>query len=294
MPLEKTTSENNVLVSIGMPVYNGADCISSAIASLLAQSFKNFELIISDNASTDNTREICENFAKKDARIKYHRQQINKGALANFEFVLEQASGKFFMWAAHDDLWSVNYLFECVRYLSENTSIDFVFPKFRLQSIQLPLYMHIPNETFSFIYDSERRFRVINFLILHHSSHKCNIVYSFFRIDFIKSVYRIQDISNDGNLGLVILSLGRGYFHTGILFYKRYKKIWPGFMRIFYYHLSPKKIPDFENSKTNARIGLLNIFSEYSLEINYVFEKFEMHNRHKYYLICSYDELSKL
>jgi glycosyltransferase involved in cell wall biosynthesis len=258
----------------------------------LAQSFTYFELIISDNASTDNTREICENFAIKDSRIKYHRQLINQGQAPNFEFVLEQASGKFFMWAAHDDLWSVNYLFECVSYLSENISIDFVFPKFKLQSIQLPLYKYIPNETFSFIDDSERRFRVINYLILHHYSHKCNIVYSFFRIDFIKSVYSIQDISNDGNLGMVILSLGRGFFHTGILFYKRYKKLWPGFMRKFYYYFSSKRIPDFEISKKQSKIGLLNIFPEYSHEISYVFEKLEMHNRHKFYLICSYEELS--
>jgi len=292
MPLKKTTIENNFLVSIGMPVYNGSASISSAIASLLAQSFTFFELIISDNASTDNTREICENFAIKDSRIKYHRQLINQGQAPNFEFVLEQASGKFFMWAAHDDLWSVNYLFECVSYLSENISIDFVFPKFKLQSIQLPLYKYIPNETFSFIDDSERRFRVINYLILHHYSHKCNIVYSFFRIDFIKSVYSIQDISNDGNLGMVILSLGRGFFHTGILFYKRYKKLWPGFMRTFYYYFSSKRIPDFEISKKQSKIGLLNIFPEYSHEISYVFEKLEMHNCHKFYLICSYEELS--
>jgi hypothetical protein len=64
-------------------------------------------------------------------------------------------------------------------------------------------------------------------------------------------------------------------------------------MRTFYYYFSSKRIPDFENSKKNARIGLLNIFPEYSFEINYVFEKLEMHNSHKFYLICSYEELSK-
>jgi glycosyltransferase involved in cell wall biosynthesis len=98
------------LVSIGMPVYNGEKYIKDALDSILAQSFTDFELIISDNCSTDSTRKICETYAKKDSRIKYIRQVENLGASSNFKFVLKEAIGKFYMWAAHDDLWDKNWL----------------------------------------------------------------------------------------------------------------------------------------------------------------------------------------
>ena len=98
------------LVSIGMPVYNGEKYIKDALDSLLAQSFTNFELIISDNCSGDSTRKICEAYEKKDSRIRYIRQIQNLGASCNFQFVFKEAVGNFYMWAAHDDLWDKNWL----------------------------------------------------------------------------------------------------------------------------------------------------------------------------------------
>ena len=93
-----------------MPVYNGERFIRKAIESLLAQTIAEFELIISDNASTDGTEAICRDYAKRDARIRYVRQSVNQGAVANFKFVLEQSAGLYFMWAAADDYWSSNWL----------------------------------------------------------------------------------------------------------------------------------------------------------------------------------------
>ena len=66
-------------VSIGLPVYNGEAFLTESIESLLAQTFDDFELIISDNASTDGTEEICRSFAAADARIQYHREPTNQG-----------------------------------------------------------------------------------------------------------------------------------------------------------------------------------------------------------------------
>jgi len=97
-------------VSIGMPVYNGAKFIREALDSLLAQSFRDFELIISDNASTDETQSLCEAYARQDSRISYIRQAKNLGAVPNFLFVLRQSRGTYFMWAAHDDIWAANWL----------------------------------------------------------------------------------------------------------------------------------------------------------------------------------------
>ncbi len=110
------TTQNETLVglpvSIGMPVFNGASFIREALDSLLAQTFTNFELIIADNASTDDTSTICLEYANLDKRIRYVRHGNNRGALENFNFVLNEARGQYFMWAAADDYWSPDWLYE--------------------------------------------------------------------------------------------------------------------------------------------------------------------------------------
>lgn len=111
------------MVSIGMPVYNGARYIRDAINSLLIQSYEFFELIISDNASTDETEQICRELAAIDKRIKYYRQPLNQGAHSNFQFVLDHAVGSYFMWAAHDDTWCKNFISAGVHALSQYPTI---------------------------------------------------------------------------------------------------------------------------------------------------------------------------
>ena len=98
------------VVSIGLPVYNGEDYIGQALDSLLAQSYGNLEVNICDNASTDLTGEICLGYCVKDKRIRYYRNQENIGIFPNWRRALDLASGEYFMWAAHDDCWSENYV----------------------------------------------------------------------------------------------------------------------------------------------------------------------------------------
>ena len=128
--IEKTN--NHVpAVSIGMPVYNGERYIREALDSLLAQTFKDFELIISDNCSTDGTSDICKEYTSRDSRVRFIRQDKNIGAIANFKFLLEQASGDFFMWAACDDyLENNNYLSVMVDKMQGE--YDFCFPNVKL------------------------------------------------------------------------------------------------------------------------------------------------------------------
>ena len=83
-------------VSIGLPVYNGENFLAESIESLLGQSYEDFELIISDNASTDGTADICRRYAKQDSRIRYIRQPHNIGSAPNHNFVIEQARGELF------------------------------------------------------------------------------------------------------------------------------------------------------------------------------------------------------
>ena len=93
-----------------MPVYNGAKYIRAAVDSLLAQTFADFELIISDNASTDGTETICREYAARDRRVRYTRQNENYGPFLNFKFVMDKAFGEYFMWAAADDVWDLRYI----------------------------------------------------------------------------------------------------------------------------------------------------------------------------------------
>jgi len=109
----------NDKVSIGMPVYNGGKTLRTAFDSLLSQTFTDFELIISDNASTDETKNICLEFEKKDKRIQYIRQKENKGAAYNFKFVLDKSRGEYFMWAAADDYWFPDFIKENLQNLQK-------------------------------------------------------------------------------------------------------------------------------------------------------------------------------
>lgn len=92
-------------LSIGLPVYNGERHISAALEALLGQTYEDFELIVSDNASTDGTSEICLRYTRQDRRIRYIRQERNIGLVPNHIFVLKQARGELFKSAAHDDLY---------------------------------------------------------------------------------------------------------------------------------------------------------------------------------------------
>jgi glycosyltransferase involved in cell wall biosynthesis len=98
------------LVSIGMPIYNGEKHVKRALDSLLAQDYENCELVISDNASTDATLQICRQYAERDHRIRIHSQSQNLGIQKNFQTVLKLSQGEYFMWAAVDDYWQADFV----------------------------------------------------------------------------------------------------------------------------------------------------------------------------------------
>src|SRR6185436_11676669 len=113
---EETTS----LVTIGLPVYNGAATLRGVLDSIALQTYRNFTLIISDNASTDETESICRTFQQRDSRIVYVRQPQNLGAAANFNYVLDHAATPYFMWAAADDIRSSDFIDLNLSFLEKN------------------------------------------------------------------------------------------------------------------------------------------------------------------------------
>jgi glycosyltransferase involved in cell wall biosynthesis len=116
-------------VSIGLPVYNGDSFLKETLDSLLAQTYGCFELIISDNASTDQTEDICRAYAAQDQRIRYYRNKENIGMGRNFNRVLELSSGHYFKWATADDVCKPDYLARCVDVLDRNSGVVVVYPK---------------------------------------------------------------------------------------------------------------------------------------------------------------------
>jgi glycosyltransferase involved in cell wall biosynthesis len=107
-------------LSIGLPVYNGGRYLAESLDALLGQSYEDFELIISDNASTDDTSEICRHYESQDARVRYRRQPHNIGLSPNHNFVVNEARGDLFKWASYDDLYARELLARCVVALDEH------------------------------------------------------------------------------------------------------------------------------------------------------------------------------
>jgi glycosyltransferase involved in cell wall biosynthesis len=141
------TSVRTPRVTIGMPVFNGARHLASALDSLLAQTFTDFELLIADNASTDRTGDICENHARRDARIRYVRHTTNRGAVYNWNFVVEQGRGQYFKWASANDWCAPTMLEHCVRALDDDPRVVVVYGRTAYvddDDHELGIYEHDP------------------------------------------------------------------------------------------------------------------------------------------------------
>ena len=115
-----TGSSQKALVSIGVPTFNGEKTIRRTLLSLIGQRYTNIEIIVSDDGSTDDTCRIGEEFAHLDSRIKFFPHQNNRGAVWNFNYVLEQATGEFFFWCGQDDVRLADYVEKCIEKLSQN------------------------------------------------------------------------------------------------------------------------------------------------------------------------------
>ena len=116
-------ADDSPLVSVGLPVFNGGQFLQESIDSLLGQSFEDFELLISDNASTDSTGDICTAAAVRDPRVRYWRQQRNIGAVGNWNFVVHAARGQFFKWASGNDYCAPTMVERCVRILQNQPAV---------------------------------------------------------------------------------------------------------------------------------------------------------------------------
>lgn len=119
--------DSTPLLSIGLPVYNGARFLAEAIESLLAQDVADLELIISDNGSTDCTEQICRDAVQRDPRVRYYRSPTNRGAAWNYNTTFGLARGTYFRWAAHDDLCDRRHASACIDVLERRRDVSLAF-----------------------------------------------------------------------------------------------------------------------------------------------------------------------
>ncbi len=117
------------LVTIGLPVFNGENYLEEALDSLRAQDYSNLEIIVSDNASTDGTREIVESAVAVDSRIRYDILPDNIGATRNYNRIVPMANGEFFKWSAHDDVCEPTFISRCVEELLSDPDAVLCYPR---------------------------------------------------------------------------------------------------------------------------------------------------------------------
>lgn len=206
-----------------MLAYNGERFIREAIESLLRQSFPDLTLFISDDASTDNTRVICEEYAKKDSRVTYHRQEKNIGVFPNYKFLLNQARGEYFMWASHDDLWEKDFIQTCLDLLIKDEDIG-------AASCNIAEIDSLDRTTrevkdFSKVSGKANALTVSRYVLQPEILGKCNIMYCLFRTSIIKKTWEIypqrEEWGSDYHFSLAVISHFGVKIDDRIMFKKR-------------------------------------------------------------------------
>lgn len=197
---------NNPKVSIGMPVYNGAQFLTQTLDAILAQTFLDFELIIADNASLDATEKICRKYAAREPRIRYYRNQQNRGAAWNFNRVFQLSCGQYFKWAAHDDLFTSNYLAKCVEILDRDRSVVLCHSQVQIIDRQGQFCQHYYIKLNTDSSQPQKRFHALL------SQHLCYQIFGLIRSSTLRMTSLMGSYGHTD--GVLLASIGlRGKFH---------------------------------------------------------------------------------
>jgi glycosyltransferase involved in cell wall biosynthesis len=204
-------------VSVGLAVYNGEKYLAQAIDSILAQSFTDIELVISDNASTDRTEEICGRYLAKDPRIRYFRNETNIGGANNENRTFLLSNGEYFRWAADDDVCAPALIDKCVEVLDRDPSVVLCYSMItEIDENGDPLRTMSQPKGVS--QEPHERFRD-----LARNDHKCEATYGLMRAEVLRKTRLQKNYTDSDRTLLAELSLyGRFFEIQEPLFYKRY------------------------------------------------------------------------
>lgn len=217
----RQTASHKPLVSIGLPVFNGERFLAESLDSLCSQSFSDFEIIISDNASEDGTRGISQTYARRDSRIRYFRQVENFGAAFNYNFVFKKSSGKYFKWASHDDRCDPDFLLETTSALQKDTDACLAYT----DVVNIDVYGNVIDRLEQDVgidnHSAVERLRA--FFRYYHYGREANAVFGLVRRDSLArtgliGAYPSSDIVLLANLAL----LGKWVHVPRLLFFRRY------------------------------------------------------------------------
>ena len=207
------------IISIGMPVFNGEKYLEKALDSILSQTYQDFELIISDNASTDRTQEICLEYKTKDDRIRYYRNERNLGAPINYNRVFELSCGDFFKWAACDDVIAPDFLRKCVEVLQKHPSFILCHSKIGIIDENGSLVGNCDHRTMTRISSKKSHERFGDLISIRNP---CFALFGVLRAsEFRKTQLHGSYIGADRNLLAEIGLLGRIFEIPEHLFFRR-------------------------------------------------------------------------
>jgi glycosyltransferase involved in cell wall biosynthesis len=213
----KRTVSSLPLVSIGMPTYNRGHVVGRAIDSILKQTYENFELIIADNASMDNTQAVCEAYAKNDSRITYFRRLRNMGLGDNHNFTLTKSQGKYFMWANDDDVRHPEFLAKCVsRLMAEPGAVGAFCNYSQIDEQGNVRQEYVPSKFLPMSSDLYTRLK--QYILLYCFDGKANVVHALWVRKKIKP-WR-EDWGQDMNFVFVSLTRGPIVLVDEVLFFK--------------------------------------------------------------------------
>ena len=205
-------------VSVGMPVYNGERYLAAALESLRAQTYEDFELIISDNASIDRTAEIARSYAAQDRRIRYVRNAKNLGAAANFRHTVQLASGEYFRWAAADDISAPEFLARCIEVLDRESEVVLAYPKTRFIDEHGRVTSDYDDRLHLLQQRASDRFRALIDRLGH-----CNAMYGLMRTDVVRRTRLLGSYFGADIVLLAELVLYGAFWEVPeFLFYRRF------------------------------------------------------------------------
>ena len=211
------SEQKTPLVTIGMPVYNGEEYLEEALNSILAQTFADFELIISDNASTDRTEDLCRAYAERDARIQYVRNPVNLGAARNYNHLVDLARGKYFKWASYDDLIEPDYLERCVAVLEADPDVVLCYTRNMMIDAQGQVTQRY-EDRFHLVADRPS----VRFRGFFKAPGMCNPIFGLMRLETLRRTDRIGAFRASDRILLGHMALlGKIHEVSAPLFYRR-------------------------------------------------------------------------
>ena len=232
---------------MGVPVYNGERFLARALDSLLDQTLSDFELIISDNASTDGTQAICEAYARRDGRVRYVRQPTNIGGPRNWNAVVHVAGGAFFKWASASDYCASRMLEQCVRVMQADPGIILCHGLTQLVDEQeQPIEVYRGDTSFVEDRPSERFLRVAELMTLNNAQS------GVIRLDVLRRT-RLDRLYPSGDMALMAELALYGKFHLipDVLLFRRQSAA------TFTVMLSPSERRAFLDPRAKAPIRLI-------------------------------------